>query len=192
MIDGMPKPALRAALRARRDAFVSGLGETRAVLEAGLTETARELLERASVVAGYVAIGSEMGCMALLDAAARAGTATALAHVDSRDSPLRFLRWAPGDPLERGYFGLLQPPAGAELLSPDLILTPMLGFDSQLWRIGQGAGFYDRAFAANPAATRLGIAWSVQEVESMPRDAWDEPLDMVCTERKLLHKGLPR
>ena len=185
------KAALRAELRAKRDAFVIAMGASeRESAETALADRAGSALDSAQVVAGYIGLGSEISCMAMLARATANGAATALAHVDGRNRPMRFLRWAPGDPLERGWFNLLQPSADAAELTPDLILTPLLGFDSRFMRIGQGAGFYDRAFDANRTARRLGVAWSVQEVEAVPCDPWDQPLDMVCTERKLLHQGI--
>ena len=190
MTDRAIKAALRADLRAKRDAFVLAMtpGEREAA-EAMLAERAQEAMASARVVAGYIGLGSEISCMKMLERAAANGAATALAYVDGRDAPMRFLAWTPGTPLERGWFNLLQPPADAPELTPDLILTPLLGFDSRFARIGQGAGFYDGAFAANRTARRLGVAWSVQEVEAVPCDPWDQPLDMICTERKLLHQG---
>ncbi|RVT92618.1 5-formyltetrahydrofolate cyclo-ligase [Sphingomonas crocodyli] len=184
------KAALRAELRAKRDAFVIAMapGEREAA-EAALADRAGETIAAAKIIAGYIGLGSEISCMAMLARGAANGATTALAYVDGRDRPMRFLRWAPGDPLERGWFNLLQPPADAPEVTPDLILTPLLGFDSRFMRIGQGAGFYDRAFAANRTARRLGIAWSVQQVDVVPCDPWDQPLDLICTERKLLHQG---
>ncbi|MFZ8396223.1 5-formyltetrahydrofolate cyclo-ligase, partial [Staphylococcus aureus] len=67
-------------------------------------------------------------------------------------------------------------------VKPDIILTPMLAFDAKLDRLGQGAGYYDRAFATFPDAWRIGVAWSVQQVESLPTEAWDMPLHAVITE----------
>ena len=69
-------------------------------------------------------------------------------------------------------------------LTPDIVLTPLVGFDRRGTRLGQGAGHYDRAFAAHPAAWRVGIAWSVQEVDALPADAWDVPLHAIATERE--------
>jgi 5-formyltetrahydrofolate cyclo-ligase len=186
------KAALRARLRAERDAYVLGLSpEDREQAARAVARNAIPALGGANVVAGYIALGSEAGCMPILEAAAKAGAVTALAWVDSQAAPMRFLRWFPGDPLVSGRFGLLQPSADAAEVAPDLILTPMLGFDSRLMRIGQGAGFYDRAFAAFPDARRMGIAWAVQRTDSVPVESWDMPLDLICTETALL-KGIAR
>ena len=95
---------------------------------------------------------------------------------------MRFLAWATGDDLVPGPFGLFQPHHEAPDLAPDIILTPLLAFDSKLDRLGQGAGYYDRAFAQFPHALRIGVAWNVQCVDALPVDPWDMPLDAVITE----------
>jgi len=86
--------------------------------------------------------------------------------------------------MEQADFGFLQPLPSAEICNPDLILTPLVGFDRSLNRLGQGAGYYDRAFAALPDSLRIGIAWSIQECDGLVPDSWDMPLDAVLTEKE--------
>lgn len=183
------KAALRAELRARRDGFVIDMapGE-RERHEAGIADLFAPFLADAHCVSGYIAVGSELSCLPVLAAAARMGIATALPHITRRGQPMRFLRWSVGDPLDPGPRGLLQPPADTAEIAPDLIVTPLLGFDARLWRIGQGAGFYDASFAAMPRAARIGVAWSVQQAEAIPRDPWDVRLHAIVTERAV-HRG---
>jgi 5-formyltetrahydrofolate cyclo-ligase len=98
---------------------------------------------------------------------------------------MRFLAWSPGEPLLPGRHGIEQPDlAAAPEVAPDLFLAPLLGFDRRLHRLGQGAGYYDRAFARYPDAIRVGIAWHVQECDFVPDDPWDVPLHAVLTERE--------
>ena len=101
-----------------------------------------------------------------------------------RETPLRFLEWQHDAPLATGPFRLRQPDADAPERVPDLILTPLVAFDRTLARLGQGAGHYDRAFAAYPNAHRIGVAFSVQEVERLPVDPWDVPLHAIITEQE--------
>lgn len=180
------KARLRAELRARRDGFVAGMDVAgRTFAFRAPPSPLRELIERASVIAGYRAVGSEADPSALLEFAAAAGKTIALPHVERRSMPMRFLRWAPGDPLVPGPMNLEQPELGqAEEVTPDLFLAPLLGFDRRMHRLGQGAAFYDRAFARYPDAVRVGLAWHVQEVDAVPNDPWDEPLQAVLTERE--------
>jgi 5-formyltetrahydrofolate cyclo-ligase len=180
------KVQMRAALRARRDAFVGDLDSAAKVLAFRTPPTPlRALIEAASCVAVYRPIGSEADPGALLRFAAEAGKTVALPYVERRSVPMRFLEWRPGDPLTTGQMGLEQPDrAIAREVAPDLILAPLLGFDRRLHRLGQGAAYYDRAFARFPDAIGVGVAWSVQEVEMVPDDPWDVPLHAVLTERE--------
>jgi len=172
------KQALRARLRAARDAFVA-----HERLRIAVPDAFRARLEHGLTVTSYVPIGSEADPSPLARAAVEAGCVLALPHVTVRSEPMRFLAWETEAALEAGPFGLSQPSALAAELLPDIILTPMLGFDAKLDRLGQGAGYYDGAFARFPDAWRVGIAWSVQQVEDLPVDPWDIPLHAVVTEQ---------
>ena len=96
---------------------------------------------------------------------------------------MRFLAWETEAALVAGPHGLSQPAAHAIELRPDIILTPLLAFDAKLNRLGQGAGYYDRAFERFPDAWRIGVAWSVQQVAELPTEPWDIPLHAVVTEQ---------
>ncbi|WP_157217569.1 5-formyltetrahydrofolate cyclo-ligase [Flavisphingomonas formosensis] len=182
----MTKQDIRLDLRQRRKAFVDAmdLAELCAHLAALTARVLREI-EGASCVAAYLPVGPEIDPSAILDAAAGAGMRTALPHIGSAAAPMRFLAWQPGEPLLPGPLGLLQPdPEAAAELAPEVILAPLVGFDRNLARLGQGKAFYDRAFAALPHARRIGLAWSVQEVDALPVEPWDVPLHAVATEKE--------
>ena len=177
------KPAVRAALRATRDGFVLDLtAAARARLEAQAAGHLGPLIAGSSRIAFYHALGSEIGCGPAITAAVARGIRIALPHVERRDGSMRFLAWTPGDPLESGWQGLVQPRADAAEITPDIIGAPLLGFDSALGRLGQGAGFYDRAFAGLPGAKKIGLGWSIQQCSAKACDPWDVPLDAVVTE----------
>ncbi len=169
------KRALRASLRATRDAFgihaIMVPDAFVARLSAGLT------------VASYVPVGSEADPSPLARAAVDAGCVVALPHVVSRTQPMRFLSWDTEAALATGPYGLSQPAEDAAELAPDIILTPLVGFDRAGNRIGQGAGYYDRAFALHPQAWRIGVALSVQHVAALVPDPWDVPLHAIATEQ---------
>lgn len=180
------KSALRTRLRAAREAFVEETGRKGDLLVAHLLVAERVVprLGDARCVAGYLSDGFEVDPLPILFHCIDQGMTVVLPRVEGRDRPMRFLRWLPGDPLESGPLGLMQPEADVPEGEPDLILAPLLGFDRHLNRLGQGAGFYDRAFAARREARRIGLAWSVQEVERLPLEAWDLPVQGVATEQR--------
>ena len=176
------KQSLRFQLRKRRKAFEKdNIFWPNPIL---LPASFRCAVENAHNVAGYVKTGSEVDASALLAAVARLGKTLALPWLSSRNATLAFRQWALDEPLETAPFGFQQPLASARPCTPDLILTPLVGFDRALNRLGQGAGHYDRAFAEHPASLRIGLAWSVQECESLSADPWDVPLDAVLTEKE--------
>ncbi len=166
------KRALRLHLRAARAGFEPHV--------LTIPDALRGRLAPGLVIAAYVPIGGEVDPAPLLAIARTAGCVIALPHVVDRATPLRFLDAA--GTLGNGPFGLRQPAADATVLAPDIILTPLVGFDRRGNRLGQGAGHYDRAFADHPAAWRIGLAWSVQEVPGLAPDPWDVPLHAILTE----------
>ena len=133
-----------------------------------------------ATVASYLPIAGEIDPAPLVNAALAAGCRIALPHVVDKPTPIRFL--AGEGPLVPGPFGLTQPAEDAEPLDPALILTPLVAFDRAGNRLGWGAGHYDRAFAQYPNAWRVGVAWSVQEVDALTPDTWDVPLHAIVTE----------
>lgn len=175
------KLALRARLRAERDLFAAG-SSTAILAPPGFTVR----LHAGMTLAAYVPIGSEADPAQLAFAAVEAGCRLALPHVVDRAAPIRFLSWKFDEPLTEGPFGLRQPGAACEEVAPDVILTPLLGFDARLNRLGQGAAHYDRAFARYGEAWRVGVAWAVQQVPAIPSDIWDVPLHAVITEEGML------
>lgn len=179
------KDDLRRNLRLRRRAFVAKMDNCQRQLHGiVIARIALAEAEGAKVIACYLANANEVDAMPALQIAAARGVATALPHITERNGVMRFARWRPGERLVTGPYGLPQPVAEAEELIPDAIISPLVGFDRAGNRLGQGGGFYDRAFATLPSARRIGLAWSVQEVDALPVDSWDARLHAVVTERE--------
>ncbi len=184
------KAELRAKLRFRRDQYARNLPQlVRAIAFHAPPSPLRALLAGARCVGGYVAGSSEAPVEALLTLAFDAGVPTALPCFAARHDPMRFAAWRPGDMTVAGPWRVAQPAAGAEAAEPDLLLCPLLGFDRAGGRIGQGGGHYDRYFADHPKALRIGIGWSVQEVDAIPLEPHDIRLDAILTEQEWIVTG---
>jgi 5-formyltetrahydrofolate cyclo-ligase len=178
------KSELRAHFRQVRADFVDGLSDREKALAFSVAPGMLSAhFQTSKIVAAYIPVGSEADPTQLLTQAANMGCATALPHVTSRAAPMQFLRWSVGDLLEDGPFGLKQPVTNAEPCSPNVILVPLVSFDSRLMRLGQGAGHYDRALSLLDKAYTVGIAWSVQQSPALPSDPWDIPLNAILTEK---------
>ena len=171
------KHQLRAAMRATRKRLAG--------LDAGAAGRAAEqagALPPGRIVAVYRAIGSELDVDALSHALIQAGRELCLPVVIARDAPMIFRRWSPGEPLELDEAGVPAPFPLAEVVEPEVILTPLLAFDARGGRLGQGGGYYDRTFAARPETVRIGFAYAGQQVDDLPVEPHDIRLHGVLTE----------
>lgn len=109
-----------------------------------------------------------------------------------RSGEMSFVPLHPGAPMRRNRFGIDEPAAAARvpLLSLDAVLVPLVAFDARGHRLGMGAGFYDRALRRRLDRTQsfrrphlVGIAFSIQQADTIGRAPWDVALDLVVTER---------
>ena len=171
----------REALERRRAYARSLPPELRRELESALAEIVLPHLIGARIVAAYHPLKDEISPYPILERLGD-GQRAALPWFLDRDSRMAF-REAPAS--EPSPWGVLQPPAGAEALAPDLLLVPLVAADRSGNRIGHGKGHYDRAIshlrAGGPVVT-IGLAWAPQLVEEMiPADPWDMKLDAIAT-----------
>ncbi|TCS63142.1 5-formyltetrahydrofolate cyclo-ligase [Varunaivibrio sulfuroxidans] len=142
-------------------------------------------------IGGYWPMGAEVDLRSLYERLAKRGHFLALARVRTRDAPLEFRRWRPGDPLETGVYGTSHPLDGAPLVFPRLVLAPLLAFDRLGGRLGYGGGYYDRTLEKDRKTgdiTAVGVAFSAQEVARVPVDRRDQPLDWIVTEKEAIQK----
>jgi 5-formyltetrahydrofolate cyclo-ligase len=142
-------------------------------------------LARFAVAAGYHPIGGELDPWPTLRRLEAAGARIVLPVAESRHSPLVFRAYRAGDPLQTDAAKIAAPTADAEALTPDIVITPLLAFDRHGYRLGQGGGYYDRTLQALRAQGKvwaIGLAYAGQEIDVVPRDAHDQPLDAILTE----------
>jgi 5,10-methenyltetrahydrofolate synthetase len=110
------------------------------------------------------------------------GGSIALPVVVAKATPLVFRLWSPGDPLVKGVWNIPIPADGAETL-PDIVVSPVVGFDGENFRLGYGGGFYDRTLAAMPRKPRvLGVGYEMQRLPTIYPQPFDIPMDKVLTE----------
>jgi len=190
------KSAVRAAALAQRSAVTSGRAADIATRLADLgPKLAREHGARVArahgttVVAAFWSIGDEIVTLPLIEALDAAGFTVALPITGKRGASLVFRQWKPGDIMARGRMNIPEPLDKAPLVVPDVLFVPLAAFDREGHRIGYGAGFYDRSLAelrASKTIVAIGVGYAAQEVSRVPREAHDEPLDMVLTEHELI------
>lgn len=109
------------------------------------------------------------------------------------DGSLRFLDAPPETPLAPDAAGVPAPLMDRPERRPDLVITPLVGFDRFGGRLGQGGGHYDRALErlrrSGPVFV-LGLAFAGQEVDRLALEPHDQTLDAVLTEAG--YRSLPQ
>jgi 5-formyltetrahydrofolate cyclo-ligase len=143
----------------------------------------------ARTLALYPAMGAEVDTAEIARRAQAAGKRLAWPRLEPGALALSFAACLPGE-LVPGPAGTRQPPPGAPavpLAEIDCVLVPGVAFDPGGLRLGRGRGHYDATLAALPRrAARVGLAFEVQLVAEVPREAHDAPLDAVVTERRVV------
>ena len=186
------KEELRAEAKAKR-ARIAGADAAAAAIAVRDRVLAAELVPERATVSGFWPIGEEFDPRPLMEALAAKGHQLSLPVVVGRGRPLAFRAWAPGDPLERAGFGLSVPRWDAPPAIPRFLIVPLLAFDRRGFRVGYGAGYYDRTIAELkahvPGLFALGVGFAVQEVPEVPALAHDQRLDAVATETYLIETG---
>jgi 5-formyltetrahydrofolate cyclo-ligase len=185
MTERPSKSELRKSLRAERRRHVAALADsTRALLFRVPPAPLLALVPEGAVIGLYRATPNEAPAASYARFFAERGHRLALPRFAARDAAMEFAEHS--DPfgesdLEPGPFGLLQPGPGAEILIPQVLFVPLVGFTAQGQRLGQGGGHYDRWLAAHPEALAIGLAWDAQLVEALPSEPHDRPLAAVAT-----------
>ena len=103
---------------------------------------------------------------------------------------MSFKPWIFKEPLYVNKFGMLEPKNSSKNIIPDLIMVPLVAFDSHLNRIGYGKGYYDRSLQKikniKKKMISLGVAYSFQRCKTIPTNKHDFKLDYIFTERGII------
>jgi 5-formyltetrahydrofolate cyclo-ligase len=137
-----------------------------------------------AVVSGFWPIGHEIDIRPLLFALHELGHQIVLPETPKRGNPLIFRLWHPDAAMVQERFGTSRP--DGPVLAPDFLLVPLLAFDRRGYRVGYGAGYYDRTLSSLPGRPRLGVAYAAQELDAVPAGDYDQRLDAVATERGVI------
>jgi 5-formyltetrahydrofolate cyclo-ligase len=175
------RKAQRVELRARRDAVAPA---RRRQLNSIVT---RLLVEQFPLLHGmllgaYRPLRGEFDPRAMMRLLRKCGTREALPAVVHRRQPLQFREWWPGTPMVADAAGL-SVPDGTEVVRPDALLIPLVGFDARGYRLGYGGGYFDRTLAVmTPQPLKIGVAFELSRIATIHPQPCDVPMDFVVTE----------
>lgn len=111
------------------------------------------------------------------------GATAALPEVVQKAEPLQFRAWWPGVAMGKGVYDI-PVPEGTEVVVPQVLIMPPVGFDAAGYRLGYGGGFYDRTLASlAPRPLTIGVAYELSRLPTIHPQAFDLAMDYVVTER---------
>tara|TARA_Y100000310_G_scaffold100196_1_gene98056 strand:+ start:31 stop:600 length:570 start_codon:yes stop_codon:yes gene_type:complete len=141
------------------------------------------------IIAGYYPSNYEVNILNFLKNATKKKFRIVLPVIRS-SGKMSFKSWIFKEPLYVSAFGTLEPKSSNREIIPDLIMVPIIAFDSQLNRIGYGKGYYDRILQKISKIKKktifLGIAYSFQKCRKIPVNKHDFRLDYIFTERGII------
>jgi 5-formyltetrahydrofolate cyclo-ligase len=144
------------------------------------------LLERPVRTLGvYWPFQAEFDPRALIDWVIAQGLEVALPAVVDRKGPLEYRAWRPGEALVNGVWNIPVPEA-REIVLPQAVLAPLVGFDRQCYRLGYGGGYFDRTLAAlSPRPLAIGVGFEMSHIETIFPQPFDIPMDVIVTEAQI-------
>jgi len=180
------RQALRHKLRAMRRDITS---RQRVCFDQAIRQHLLQLMESraASSLAAYWPFDGEPDMIPLCKQLLEQGVEISLPKIAEIGNSMEFHAWRPGLALEKNRFGIHEPgnTEKKSLAGFAVLIIPLVGYDHLGNRLGVGSGYYDHHLESmrdSPAPLRVGIAYSLQEVELIDHHDWDIPLHGVVNE----------
>lgn len=184
----MNKKALRSEIIERRKQISK---EVRFSAPTIILEQLKNMPEfaTASIISSFVSFRDELEMSDINQWILNNDKTLLLPYIDSKLKKMLFYKVTDLDSLIRNDYGILEPnPSVHERIDEqciECVLTPGVAFDVNGYRLGYGGGFYDRLFSSIEKTTpRIGVAFEVQFIDTLPTEAYDQPIHYLVTEEK--------
>tara|TARA_B100001057_G_C22461180_1_gene798888 strand:- start:12 stop:551 length:540 start_codon:yes stop_codon:yes gene_type:complete len=151
-------------------------------------EDINEILKKNKIiyklVGGYYPYNHEVDVIKILEKFEKKKYQISLPKI-KKDFKMDFFQWSKNEPLVINKYGIPEP-ISHKVIYPDILLVPLLAFDSRLYRIGYGGGYYDRyikKIKQKKNIITIGLAYSFQKIREVPINKYDIKLDFVITNK---------
>ena len=138
-------------------------------------------------IGGYYPSNYEIDDLDILDLLEKKNFKVSLPII-KKDNQMNFYSWSINDPFKINKFGIPEP-VSSKIFYPDILLVPLVAYDSSLNRLGYGGGYYDRyieKIEKMKKVIKIGLAFSFQKISSIPINQYDKKLDFIVTEKEIL------
>jgi 5-formyltetrahydrofolate cyclo-ligase len=118
------------------------------------------------------------------------GARIALPIVVAKSQPLVFREWTPECKMEPGIWNI-PVPTNTAIVTPTVVISPLVGYDPDCFRLGYGGGFFDRTLATLPPATYvIGVGLPCAAIPSIHPQPHDIPMDVIVTGNEAVFRCL--
>lgn len=158
-------------------------GTERMAVAAGVARALDGIVDglRDPVVAVYWPFRGELDLVPWMRSLTARGIRVALPVVEQRARPLAFRAWSPGCRMARGVWNIPVPVDGENLI-PHVVIAPVVGFDHDCYRLGNGGGYFDRTLAwLSPRPLAIGVGHPGARIATIYPQPHDIPMDAIVT-----------
>lgn len=143
-------------------------------------------LEDAQTIALYYPFNQEVNVLPIIEALLQKNKRVVLPKVLSKTT-MGFFEISHLEDVEVSAFGVKEPISTVEVPvhTIDWMFIPGVAFNPDCYRLGYGAGYYDR-FLQHASIKTVGVAYDFQITDEFIPEAHDVPLMYVITENRLL------
>ena len=139
------------------------------------------------IIGGYYPINHEIDDLDILKELEKKKIRIALPSI-KKNFKMKFIKCSLNNPFLLNKYGIPEPING-RIVYPDILLVPLVAFDRNLHRLGYGGGYYDRLIESLKKKKKIitiGLAFDFQEFNSLPISKYDQKLDYIVTNKKIL------
>jgi 5-formyltetrahydrofolate cyclo-ligase len=139
------------------------------------------------IIGGYYPVNFEIDDLTLLRKFEKNRFDISLPVIE-KNFQMDFYKWSFSDPLKVNRYGIPEPVI-KNIVNPNILLIPLVAFDKNLNRLGYGGGYYDRLIqklSKKKKIIKIGLAFSVQKIDKVPIDAYDQKLDYIVTNKYIV------
>ena len=139
------------------------------------------------IIGGYYPVNFEVDDLELLKKFEKNRFNISL-PVIKKNFQMNFYRWSFSEVLKVNKYGIPEPET-KNIVYPDILLIPLVAFDKNLNRLGYGGGYYDRLIeklSKKKKIVKIGLALSVQKIDKVPINIYDQKLDYILTNKYII------
>lgn len=160
--------------------------ELRLLYQVALFEKLQKVVDTlpTGTIGFYWPIRGEIDCRDFVCGLIKQGWQAALPKIIDSQHALQFRHWKPESIMQAEVWDI-PVPQNTAIIQPDVLIIPLVGFDKNLHRLGNGGGFYDRSLSGSNKPLSIGIGFQWMLLDTINPRPHDIAMDRIVTEQTI-------